>query len=48
MNLLLLAAFAKVLQELKKLRKYLAGWQAGMKKNLETTKKLRYLQAWEM
>ena len=40
----LLAAFAKVLPELKELRrKNLSGLQAEMKKHSETTKKLRYL-----
>ena len=44
----LLAVFAKLLQELKELRKYLAGLQARMKRNSETTKKLRVLQAWKV
>ena len=40
----LLAAFAKVLPELKELRrKNLSGLQAEMKNHSETTKKLRYL-----
>ena len=45
MSLLLLAAFAKVLPELKELRrKNLSGLQADMKRHSETTKKLRSLQ----